>query len=197
MLVLNKKRNMKIIKIQFIVLAFALLINSAFAQEDNNEAAFKTIQFGEYTVEYSQSEEISQNHVIYKKGGQIVLSVFDTDENKKDDLWLRYNENFVLDLEASDTNGDGQPDTFAVLDSEENVVDFKAPDFVLEKIVLPKNPNPKQGVIQTEIREPEIFTVGPPPTKNKFSFPIKWIIAILAIGAVVFLKLWSNRKRKR
>ncbi|MCK4539522.1 hypothetical protein KAU09_00025 [Candidatus Parcubacteria bacterium] len=188
---------MKIIKIQFIVLTLALLVNPVFAQKNNNEEVFKTIQFGEYTVEYNSSEKINQNYTIYKKEGRIVLSVFDTDKNGKDDLWLRYNENFVLDLEASDTNKDGKPDTFAILDTEENVIDLKTPNFVLEKVVLPKNPNPKQKILQTKVVEPEIFILGTPPTKNKFNFPIKWIITILAIGAAVFFGLRNRKRNKR
>ena len=188
---------MNLIKIQYIilVLAFAWLVNPVFAQENNDEAVFETIQFGEYTLDYSLSEEISQYHTIYKKDDRIMLSVFDTDEDGRDDLWLRYNEDFVLDLEASDTTGDGQADTFVSLDLEEQATVLKAPEFVLEEVVLPRDPNPKQEVTPIEVNEREVFALAAPPTKNKFSWPLNWIFAIIVIGGIALYK-WKSKKKK-
>ncbi|MCK5061077.1 hypothetical protein KAR28_00840 [Candidatus Parcubacteria bacterium] len=187
---------MRKINIQYIllVLVLVLLVNPVFAQENNEKQIIDTIQFGEYTVEYNNREEISQSHTAYKKGGRIVLSVFDIDENGKDDLWLRYNENFILDLEASDTTGDGQADTFVSLDVEEQVTDLKSPEFVLEEIRLPKDPGPKQKVIPAEVNELEVFKLSPLPTKNKFSLPLNWIFAVIVIGGIALYK-WKSKKK--
>ena len=189
---------MNLNKIQYIilVLAFVLLASSVFAQENNDEQVLATVQFGEYSVEYDSSQEIDSSHTVYKKGEQIVLSVFDTDENGKDDLWLRYNENFVLDLEASDTSGDGQADTFVSLDLEEQATILEAPKFVLEEVVLPQNPNPKPEVKPAEINKREVFELSPPPTKNKFSWPLNWIFAIIVIGGIALYKWRSKKKTK-
>ena len=185
---------MNLIKIQFIILALVLLVSPVFAQENNKEQIIDTIQFGEYTVEYNNREEISQSHTVYKKGGRIVLSVFDIDENGKDDLWLRYNENFILDLEASDTTGDGQADTFVSLDAEEQATVLKAPECALEEIRLPKDPGPKQKVIPAEVNELEVFKLSPLPTKNKFSLPLNWIFAVIVIGGIALYK-WKSKKK--
>ena len=178
-----------------LVLAFILLVNPVFAQENDDAIVASTIQFGEYSVEYNDSEEISQSHTVYKKDKQIVLSVFDTDENGRDDLWLRYNENFVLDLEASDTTGDGQADTFVSLDVEEQATVLKAPKFALEEVVLPQDPNPKQKIAPIKVNKSEVFKLAPPPTKNKFSWPLNWIFAILVIGGIGLYK-WKSKKKK-
>ncbi len=184
---------MKIIKIQFIIILL-FFVCPVLAQDVESETEMNTMRFGEYSIEYDLSEEISQNHTVYKKNGEIVLSIFDTDENGQDDLWLRYNEDLVLDLEASDSDGDGEPDTFVSLDSEENVTNLKAPEFVLEEVVLPQNPNPEQKVQPVGVTALEVFVVEPPPTEDEFSFSIKWIALILVIGAVVFLILKSKKK---
>jgi hypothetical protein len=183
----------KIIKIQFIVIAlfFAGLV---LAQEVKGETEVNTVQFGQYLVEYDASEEVSQYHTAYIKDKQIVLSVFDTDENGSNDLWLRYNQDLVLNLEASDSNNDGEPDTFVSLDSEENVTDVSAPEFQVEEVILPQNPNPKQTVRPVETSQADYFVLGAPPTENKFHFPLKWILIILMIGVVGFLVL--KRKKK-
>jgi len=188
---------MKINKIQLIIVFF-LLASPALAQDTASTSKVSTFQLGEYSIEYDTSEEVSGGHVVYKKDEQIVLSVFDTNSNGKDDLWLRYNDDLVLDLEVSDSDGDGEADTFVTLDTDENVTDIKAPEFVLEEVVLPPDPNPtpkaKVEPIQKEARE--VFTLDPPPTKNKFNFSIKWVVGILAIGALVFLKFRGKKTTK-
>ncbi len=188
---------MKIIKIQFFILLL-LFASPVTAQDVDGGAEKQTVQFGEYSVEYNNSEEISQEHTIYKKDGRIVLSVFDTDGDGRDDLWLRYNENFVLDLETSDTTGDGQADTFVSLDTEELVTDIKAPEFVLEEVVLPRDPSPKprQEVTPIKVNEREVFKLAPPPEKNKFSLPLNWIFAIIVIGGIALYK-WKSKKKTK
>lgn len=188
----------KVIKIQFIIMIF-LLACPVFAQVDAGEAA-QSIQFGEYAVEYDASEEVSEGHTIYKRGGNIVLSVFDTDANGQDDLWLRYNEDLVADLQASDTTLDGQADTFMVLDADENVTDLKAPEFVLQPVELPQNPNPAEKKIEpAQAEAPDYFTLNPPPTKSTFSFSFKWlslILLIVIVGYLIFRLKKNNNKKK-
>ena len=118
---MSKKENMKMIKIQFIII-FLLLACPVLARESGSEPKIDALQFGDYSVEYDLSEKIDNYHTIYKKEGQIVLSVFDADENGKPDLWLRYGKDLVLNLEASDSDGDGEADTFVTLDADENAV---------------------------------------------------------------------------
>ena len=168
---------------------------SVFAQEE-----VQAIKFGDYEVEYDRKVEVSNDQVAYYRNDKLVLSVFDVDNNSKPDLWLRYNEEEYLNLEASDSNGDGEADTFIELDREEAVTNSVAPEFEIKEVTLPLNPNPQQAIspaVKKSAREP--YVVGPPPTEDKgFNFPFKWVLAVVlltGIGAVIYIKKRKDVKK--
>lgn len=84
--------------------------------------------FGKYIVEYDSKQENDDNSVDYYLGEDLVLSVYDTDDNGQDDLWLQYDEELYLIVEAQDTTGDANPDTIAELDKDENVISLVEPE---------------------------------------------------------------------
>ena len=187
---------MKINKTKFLILIFGILVSSTvLANEDKKE--IRNIQFDNYTVAYDKIHEVDTTHSAYFLENKIVLSIFDTDNNNKKDLWLRYGDEGVLNLEVSDLDGDGVIDSVYEVLSDESYKSIKVQEFKVKDILLPENPNKKEKIaIKNTTEKKEKFILNPPPTEKKgFSFPYLQIFLLAIIGGIVYyLKQKKNKK---
>lgn len=77
---------------------------------------------GGYPLEYDQALPADTNgngtpdRTSYYLGDRLVWSAYDEDEDGEADLWLRYRNGDMVDLELTDTNGDGEPEKIAEFD---------------------------------------------------------------------------------
>lgn len=77
---------------------------------------------GDYVLEFDEKIETDtdgngkNDRTSYYKNNVLVWSAFDDDEDGEPDLWLRYKNGDIVDLEISDPNGDGNPDKIAEFD---------------------------------------------------------------------------------
>jgi len=194
---------MKKTKIQFIFLTILLVAGPALAQDEPER---QTVEYGNIAVEYSEKIEVDASQTAYYLDNLPVLSVFDTNNDSRGDLWLQYDEKGLLKTENSDSDFDGQIDTIREFDAEENIISSTTPEFKLEEIILPDNPNPQKidnnsfnNTISkinkaNKVDKLEPFALNPPPEKNKFSIPIKWIIFIGSLAAI--LSIFFLKKKK-
>ena len=180
---INKLKFFSLIFLASFVLALPVL---ALENEEGN------INFDNYEVSYDQIDKIKDDFISYYQKGKIVLTTFDTNSDSKIDLWLRYDENGFLNLEASDSDYDGQPDTFITVNQDEEVLEKIAPEFDNPQIAI------KDQAVnnsQTASRESEVYVVNPPGEKyqtqgfggfNKLIFVI--ILLVVVIVAIKIVK---------
>lgn len=110
--------NILFTKKTLIMLAISCLPFFAFAKEG-------VLEVGDYTIEHDQSFEADTNdngkndRTSYYMSGQLVFTAYDENEDGKQDLWFRFKNGDVVDLELSDTNSDGDPDVITEVDAQE------------------------------------------------------------------------------
>jgi hypothetical protein len=132
------------------------------------------------------------------KDDNIVLSVFDSNQDGQIDTWLRFDNNGELDLEVYDSDFDNKIDTVHTIKEDAIEETLKEPEFKVEDFVVPDNPNPqpKTSTVSEEINnENEFFVLNPPPSEEKskpFSW-IKWLLLIAGAGLIAWL---YHRKQK-
>lgn len=105
---------MKNINSQFkaFLLVLLMLPSGVFAKE----------MIGDYLLEYDQKIEADtdgngkNDRTSYYQGERLVWSAYDEDENGEPELWLRYKNGDIVDLELYDPDGDGEPDKIAEFD---------------------------------------------------------------------------------
>ena len=77
---------------------------------------------GNYVLEFDEKIQADadgngkNDRMSYYKSGILAWSVFDNNENGEPDLWLRYKNGDTVDLEISDADENGKPDTIAEFD---------------------------------------------------------------------------------
>lgn len=80
---------------------------------------------GGYPLEYDQTLSAdtdgngTPDRTSYYLGNRLVWSAYDEDEDGAADLWLRYRNGDMVDLELTDQNGDGKPEKIAEFDTAE------------------------------------------------------------------------------
>lgn len=184
---------MKINKLKFFSLVFLVSFVLTFpALALENEEG--NINFDNYEVNYDQIDRVKDDFISYYQKGKIVITTFDTNGDSKIDLWLRYDENGFLNLEASDSDYNGQPDTFITLNQDEEILEKIAPEFKVPQIEISDQVvNGNQNFNQ----ESEIYVVNPPSEKYKthgFSGFNKLIfIIILIIVVIITIKLLNKK----
>jgi len=182
------KNNYKIFILVILGFIFAL---PALALKDQQG----TVEFGDYKIDYDQVDQVEDGFVSYYFEGNIVLSVFDTNNDGKNDLWLRYDSQGFLDLEVIDTDYDQEPDTFTKVDQDEDVVEQITPEFEVPEVVIEDLNNPNKNLENNS----NVYVVNPPGPEylkkgfgdfNKLIF-----IVILIIFFVVGIKIFKKVKK--
>lgn len=132
-------------------------------------------ELGEYKVDYDTNEEGD-----YYLADKLVLSIMDTDEDGKNDLWLQYDDELYLVLEAHDTTGDGNPDTFVELDREELIKNLIQPELVVpDQEEVPDDNKQVESMDESENDDVE---------ESDNSKNIAWIVILLGVGLFVYMK---------
>ena len=149
------------------------------------------------SVPYTEISKFDQNENgeidkwSYKNKNSITLTAYDTNNDKKPDLWLKYDDNQVLDLEIHDTDKDGTPDIFFEL-SEDGKIKNKYGDGLKEferpktKIFTPQE--------KTTISNEELLGDLSDLDSKKSGSTATILIFILLLGAVVW---WYFRKKHK
>lgn len=173
------------------------------AQENSTTTEEQIIKFDDYEVEYDAEIAVNDYHTAYLMDDKFVLSVFDSNEDRIKDTWLKYDSNGALVLEAYDSDYDGEIDTVNSIKNDEIMEKIKEPVFEIKEVVLPKNPNPekeelnnleknqsppKTAINQTDTETPLTFKLNPPPEKNKFIIPKIYIFGglVILLGGLVY-----------
>ena len=79
---------------------------------------------GEYVFEFDEKVKAdtdangTDDRTTYYQKGQMVLSVYDENENGRPDVWIRYANGDTADLELADKNGDGNPDMIVEINAQ-------------------------------------------------------------------------------
>lgn len=103
-----------------IVVAFNIHIASVAFADD--------MSFVEKTLSYDQIylRDVDENGyeelTFYMRGDELVLSVWDTNEDGINDSWFEYGKDDELIAEAFDTDGDGTPDQYFTIDKQGEAV---------------------------------------------------------------------------
>lgn len=188
-------------KIVFTLIFFTTILggfNFCFAQEAATSSRVKDVmvlEFGEYQATYNKSETVEESGTNYYLDEAMVASTFDTDGDGEIDLWLKYDDEGLLAVEAMDADGDGVPEIITELEEDGEVVDQALPEFELEEVNLPENPNPnKTQAAESEQNEiPERFILNPPPEDSGrgLGYYLEWLGAAVVVGMV----FWIARRR--
>jgi hypothetical protein len=107
-----------------IILSFFLPFLPIYSQV--KEPGFITL--GKYQIVYDEffkddtDEDGIINKTSYFKEGNLVLTVWDNNQDGIPDSWFHYDEEEYLILQADDLNADGKPDEFLYFDREEGVI---------------------------------------------------------------------------
>jgi len=110
--------NTSVLKTTIVTIAILFLPVLAFAKEG-------VLEIGDYTIEYDQAFEADTNNngtndrVSYYLKEQLVFTAYDENEDGKQDLWFRFTNGDAVDLELSDKNADGKPDTITEVNAQE------------------------------------------------------------------------------
>lgn len=86
------------------------------------------IHLGKYQIIYDQSfgDDISEDGTVdkisYFMKGNLVLTIWDNNQDGTPDSWFHYDEEEYLILQADDLDADGKPDEFLHFDREERVI---------------------------------------------------------------------------
>jgi len=103
------------------------------------------LHLGKYQIIYDQSfqddtnEDGMVNKISYFMKGNLVLTVWDNNQDGKTDSWFHYDEEEYLILQADDLNADGKPDEFLHFDREERIIKKEREEKAEEE---PANENP-------------------------------------------------------
>ena len=81
------------------------------------------VMIGDASVDYDERVE-TETGVLYFSEGSLVASEHDNDGNGETDTWLKYT-NEVVDLEVTDTDGDGTGDVFATIAANGEVANIE------------------------------------------------------------------------
>jgi hypothetical protein len=157
-----------------------IFINKAQAQESDENNIYT---FGDNSIEYTEKNVEESGAINYYKDENLILSVYDTDEDSQADLWIQYDQDFYVILEAYDTTGDGQTDTTLDLDRDETVSNLVQPTMEIPeeyKEVVDENDLKDRSLVDVEENEEE--------NEDGDSKNILWIVIILAIGVFVYMK---------
>ncbi len=138
------------------------------AQEENSE---QFVNLGEYSVEYDEiftddsNGDGREEMTLYYLNDVLVASTEDTNQDGKPDFWLRYTPDWYADMEIRDTDLDGKPDEFTLVDENEAILSVEQID-------------PEQA----SDHESDSDSGG-----NVFVWIIVIIAAVLFLGAAVFI----------
>lgn len=175
------KRN-KFIKIFSLLFVLNLgFFSLAYAEE-------QSITFGEYQVEYDETFDAGSGQILYYQDGTLVLSTSDTNNDGNIDLWLRYADDEVLDLEAHDLDFDGAPDAYALLDEDERVTElsgFSEP----EKDLVIQDAEQKDEKSFLEVQVPDYSNT------ESSSKGLIWAVVIIVIAGAGFV-FFKKRNKK-
>ena len=86
------------------------------------------IYLGEFEIRYDRffQNDTDEDGIIdkasYFKDSQLVLTIWDENQDGLSDVWFVYDEEEYLILQAEDLNSDGQPDEFSHFNREEQVI---------------------------------------------------------------------------
>jgi len=189
-----------------IVLSFFLPFSPTYSQV--KEPGFITL--GKYQIVYDEffKDDTDEDGIIdkisYFKEGNLVLTVWDNNQDGKPDSWFHYDEEEYLILQTEDLNADGQPDEFLHFNREEELTKTERKEEtegeqITESPFLPPKPT-EESTIPKEETHTDTFisdygqlalTIDNLELKSKDSGELAWVLT-LTMTAETYLRLYST-----
>ncbi len=101
-----------------LVVALCFLTNAAQAEQRDVTVGGETIRFDRLLSEDTDGDGRNDRISCYD-GESLVLTIYDTDNDDKPDLWLTFDRRWRAKAEMRDTNRDGEPDQVRVFDGDD------------------------------------------------------------------------------
>jgi hypothetical protein len=189
-----------------VILSFFLPLSPIYSQV--KEPGLITL--GKYQIGYDEffkddtNEDGIVDKISYFMKGNLVLTIWDNNQDGIPDSWFRYDEEEYLILQADDLNADGKPDEFLYFDQEEKVIkkerEVKAEEetptespFLSEKpeeeFTLPKEKTLAHAFISDQGQL--TLTIDDSELKSKDSGELAWILS-LTMKAETDLRLYAT-----
>jgi hypothetical protein len=189
---MNLKNNMQKIILTILTAIFSISFFSVVSAQETqnlNISADVSVPYTEI-LEFDQNEDEQIDKWTYKNQDSITLTAYDTNNDKKPDLWLKYDKDQVLALEIHDTNKDGTPDIFFELSGDEKIKNkygdglkkFERPE---TKIFTPQ----QETTLSNEELLGDLSDLDP---EKSGSMTI--VLIFILLGAAVWWYLKSKRK---
>lgn len=157
---------------------------------------------GKYQIAYDEffKDDTDEDGIIdktsYFKEGNLILTVWDNNQDGTPDLWFQYDDEEYLIVQASDLNADGRPDKFLHFDRGEKVIKKEGKEEPEEE-----QPSFERPIMPEEETFPYFFasdngyltlTIKDLELKAKDDGKLAWILT-LTMKAEVDLNLFANK----